>query len=369
VSNDSGLRCILHADADRFYFAVEAVERPELARLDRPVIIGHDPREAPRAVVTTANDAARALGIDSGLSCRVALGRAPNAVFLPPRFDVYREYSQRLMVALRSQTDTLEQLSVDEAWLNWQAHGFDEYSAIELRARVREATGLSVSVGVAPTKLVAKMATEAAKRTADRVMVVSPAGVRGFLDPLPVESLWGVGPKTAARLRVLGIETVGALAASSSDRLQESFGPRHGRILADHSRGLDESELAPVRAPKSFSTERTFSSDVNDRAELWRTMQRQAASLSERLERRGLVAAEVAVKLRYADWEDLVRQTRLPSPSASAEAIAGTAAALMRRAWDRQRPLRLLGVRVSRFAEVDQPFQLQMPWEGASRRD
>ena len=162
------------------------------------------------------------------------------------------EYSRRLMAALRSETDRLEQLSVDEAWLNWQAYGFDSISAMSLRAHVRDATGLSVSVGVAPTKLLAKMATEAAKATSDRVLVVTPEGVQAFLQPLPVESLWGVGPKTANRLRSLGLETVGAIAAASIDRLQDSFGPRHGRILADHSRGLDESQLhAPVRAPKA----------------------------------------------------------------------------------------------------------------------
>jgi DNA polymerase-4 len=360
VSGELNDRCILHADADKFYFAVEAVERPELASLDRPVIIGHDPREFGRGVVTTCNEAARALGIDSGMSCRVALSRAPNAMFLQPRFDIYHDYSKRLMSVLRSATQTFEQLSVDEAWLDWRAHGFASGPALALRERVRDETGLSVSVGVAPTKLLAKMATEAAKKTADRVLVVPPAEVRPFLDPLPVEALWGVGPKTAARLRTLGLETVGSIATASLERLQESFGPRHGRILADHSRGLDESELTPVRAPKSFSTERTFASDVLDRAELWRTMQRQSSSLAERLKRRGLVATEVAVKLRYADWEDLVRQTRLPAPSAEAEIIASAAAALMRRAWDRERALRLLGVRVSRFAEVGEPFQLEM---------
>jgi DNA polymerase IV len=362
VAGEFNDRCILHADADKFYFGVEAVERPELAGLDRPVIIGHDPREFGRGVVTTCNEAARSFGIDSGMSCRVALSRAPNAIFVPPRFEIYHDYSKRLMNVLRSATQTIEQLSVDEAWLDWRAHGFEPGPAMALRQRVRAETGLSVSVGVAPTKLLAKMATEAAKKTAERVLVVSPAGVHAFLDPLPVEALWGVGPKTAARLRILGMETIGSIADTSLERLQESFGPRHGQVLADHSRGLDRSELAPVRAPKSFSTERTFESDVLDRAELWRTMQHQSARLAERLERRGLLASEVAVKLRYADWEDLVRQTRLPSPSADAQVIAGTAASLMRRAWDRDRALRLLGVRVSRFAEVGEPFQLEMRW-------
>ncbi|MFN0071413.1 MAG: DNA polymerase IV [Chloroflexota bacterium] len=362
VSSHLPGRCILHADADRFYFAVEAIERPELALLDRPVIIGHDPRQAPRAVVTTANDPARALGIDSGLSCRVALGRAPNAVFVAPRMDIYREYSRRLMVALRSATDTLEQLSVDEAWINWDKHGFDLGSAIDLRGHIREVTGLSVSVGVAPSKLLAKMATESAKATQQGALVIAPAEVSAFLGPLPVESLWGVGPKTAGRLRSLGLVTIGAVADTALNQLQAAFGPRHGRVLAEHSRGIDHSELAPIRPPKSFSAERTFQSDVTDRAELWETMQHQARNLAERLERRGLSASEIAVKLRYADWEDLVRQASLPTPTTSAVILAQAAAVLMRRAWDKNRPLRLLGMRVSRFSAQGEPYQLEIPW-------
>lgn len=342
---------------------MEALERPELAESDRPVIIGHDPRQAPRAVVTTANDAARALGIDSGQSCRVALSRAPNALFVQPRHELYREYSRRLMAALREGTPLLEQLSVDEAWLDWREPGFDHLAARALRDRVRERTGLSVSVGVAPCKLLAKMATEAAKALPDRVLVISPGAETSFLDPLPVESLWGVGPKTAARLRGLGLQTVGAIARADAAWLQGELGPRHGQMLALHSRGIDDSELSAVRQPKSFSAERTFQSDVRDRAELWRTIQEQASRVSERLARRSLLASEVAVKLRYADWEDLVRQMRLPSPTASAEAIAEAAAVLMRRTWDRNRPLRLLGVRVSRFAELGEPYQMEIPWD------
>src|SRR6266516_5238537 len=155
--------CILHADADRFYFAVEVLERPELASLGRPVIIGHDPREAPRAIVTTANDTARRLGIVSGMAGARALQLAANAVFIPPRHELYSQYSRRLMAALRTETATLQQLSIDEAWLDWSNRGFEPALAVAMRARLAAETGLSVSLGVAGSKLMAKMATEAAK--------------------------------------------------------------------------------------------------------------------------------------------------------------------------------------------------------------
>lgn len=353
--------CILHADADRFYFAVEALERPELASDPRPIIVGSDPRDSPRAVVTTANDAARRLGIDSGLSCRVALSRAPDALFLPPRFSIYRDYSLRLMEILRGASPSVEQLSVDEAWLDWGEHGFARESAIALRRLVHDGTGLSVSIGVASSKLLAKMATEQAKATADHVLVVSPGGESDFLDELAVEALWGVGPKTAERLRGLGLETIGQIAATPVSQLVASFGPTHGQVLADHSRGIDRSTLAPVRQAKSYSAERTFQTDTADRAELWATIQRQAGELSARLERKGLTASEVGFKIRYADWVDLTRQTRLAYPTTSAELIARAAADLMRKHWERGRAVRLIGVRVSALQDATAPSQLLMP--------
>src|SRR3954453_4546286 len=156
-------RCIAHCDADRFYFAVEAIERPELASDPRPIVIGHDPRTAPRSIVTTANDAARAVGIGSAMSAAVALRMAPSALFGPPRHELYRSYSDRLMAILRDASLVVETLSIDEAWLDWSAHGFAEASARAIRALVLQETGLSISIGVASSKLVAKMATEAAK--------------------------------------------------------------------------------------------------------------------------------------------------------------------------------------------------------------
>lgn len=354
-------RCILHADADRFFYAVEALERPELAASERPVVVGHDPRQLPRAIVTTANDAARRRGITSGMSGARALRLAPDALFIPPRFEVYREYSRRLMALLREATSVFEQLSIDEAWLDWSHRGFDPEAARALRARVQAETRLSVSLGVAPSKLVAKMATEAAKETPERVRVVRPGEEAAFLAPRPVETLFGVGPKTAARLRALGIATIGDLAALPLERLVAEFGPAHGQALFEHSRGIDHSALAPARERKSYSAEHTFQYDTRERAELWAELKAQAAQVAERLRRDGLRAGEVAIKLRYADWTNLTRQTRLAPPSADPDVLARTAALLMRRHWDPNRPLRLIGLRAGRLRPADGPTQLVFP--------
>ena len=353
-------RCILHADADRFYYAVEALERPELAAGARPVIVGHDPREVPRAIVTTANDAARALGINSALSCARALQLAPDALFVPPRFELYQSYSRRLMATLAAASPVLEQLSIDEAWLDWSHRGFDPAAARELRTRVLADTGLSVSLGVAGSKLVAKMATEGAKGLAERVLVVEPGSEAAFLGPLPVRALWGVGPKTAERLQALGLERIEQLAGLELEALIEAFGASHGLALYRHSRGIDESELAPVREPKSISAEHTFQHDTLDRAELWRQLRGQAERIAARLQRRDLLCQEVGIKLRYADWTDLTRQLRLPAPSAEAEVLARSAAELMRRHWQRSRPVRLIGLRAGRLLPRDETIQLTL---------
>jgi DNA polymerase-4 len=359
-------RCILHADADRFFYAVEALERPELTG-ERPIVIGHDPREAPRAIVTTANDAARRHGIESGMAGARALKLAPDALFIPPRFEVYREYSKRLMAWLRSETPMLQQLSIDEAWLDWSRRGFDETHAVELRARVQAGTGLSVSLGVAASKLVSKMATEAAKEQPERVFVVKPGHEGDFLGPRPIRALYGVGPRTAARLQALGVQTIGQIAELPLEGLVDEFGTAHGQALFEHSRGLDDSELEAEREPKSCSAEHTFQVDTRDRAELWAQLRAQAEHVAERLRKSGYCAAEVALKLRYGDsrgsfrWNDQTRQVRLSGPSAEASVLAEAAALLMRRHWDASRPVRLIGLRAGRLQPLDGPLQLTIP--------
>jgi DNA polymerase-4 len=364
ASTDSGAlkpaRCIAHCDADRFYYAVELLERPELAADRRPVIVGHDPRTSPRSIVSTANDAARELGINSGMSAAIALRIAPNAVFVQPRYELYRAYSERLMAELHAASPVVQSLSIDEAWLDWSAHGFDEAAAHALRDQILSATGLSISMGVATSKLVAKMATEAAKPGG--ICVVQPGDEATFLAPQPVRALFGVGPRTAERLVEASIETVGDITRRPRERLVELFGPSHGGGLWDRAHGLDDSPLEPERAARSYSAEHTFPYDTVDRRQLWSELRSQAAEVAARLQAEGLHAGEIAIKLRYASFETLTRQTRLSLPTAAPDEIAYAAAALMRRHWDRARAVRLIGVRAARLLPTSRPIQLPLPF-------
>jgi DNA polymerase-4 len=341
---------------------VEAAERPGLAEDPRPVIIGRDPRQAPRAIVTTANDAARALGIHSGLSAAIALKRAPNALFLPPRHDVYEQYSARVMAVLRATSPLVEQNSIDEAACLWP-HGFEAGAALALRARVLAETKISVSLGIATSALIAKMASEAAKSRADHVVVVQPGDEAAFLAPLPVRALVGIGPKAEQRIVALGITTIGDLAARPLDELVAQFGRAYGRYLHEASRGIDETVLQAERTSKSISAEHTFAVDTTDRHELWAELHDQAEEVAGRLRQEGLLAGHVAIKVRYANWQTFTRQMQLPHPTDEPETLARGAATLMRRNWDRTRAVRLIGLRAGRLVPANQVAQLSLPFE------
>lgn len=357
----SEARACLYVDADRFFFSVEALERPGLAADPRPIVIAMDPRQYPRAVVTTANEAARRLGIGSALSCAVALRLAPDAVFLPPRRELYHRHSARLMELLKRESPLVQQNSIDEAALHWEHRGFDRAPAVALRERVLRELGLSVSLGLAPSPLVAKIASEAAKGAHDHVRVVEPGEEAAFLMPMAVRRLIGVGPKAESRLKAMGIDTIGQLAELPLADLVATFGQSYGRYLHRASRGQDDSELSDQRQSKSVSAESTFAIDTRDRAELWRELRGQAEEVSRRLRAERLMAAEVAIKLRYGNWETIARQMRLTAPTDDGEVLAAAAAALMRRHWERARPVRLLGVRAGRLqttGELVQPALL-----------
>jgi DNA polymerase IV len=353
--------CYLFVDCDRFYFAVEAAERPGLADDPRPVIIGRDPREAPRGIVTTANEAARARGIHSGLSAAIAFRLAPEALFLPPRHALYAAYSARVMAIVRAASPLVEQRSIDEAVCAWP-HGFEPEAALALRARILAETRISVSLGLAASPLVAKMASEAAKKAPDHLAIVPPGGEGAWLAPRPVRALVGVGPKAEARLIGAGIATIGALAARPVEDLVALFGRAYGRYLHEASRGIDDSALQAERVSKSISAEHTFPRDTRDRRVLWRELQAQAADVAARLCDEGLAAAEVAIKLRYADWQTTTRQLHLASPTTDAAVLAAAAARLMLRHWEPARAVRLIGLRAGRLLPSTSPIQLPLPY-------
>ena len=362
---DGPAAVFLHCDVDKMYYGVEALERPELASERRAVIIGADPRQAPRGIVTTANGVARSIGISSGLSTaiasRLAVQHGLEVVFIPPRHALYAEYSRRLMDLLRTETLLLEQRSIDEATLDWRNHGFFLEPVLRLRARILDEIGLSVSFGLASNLLVAKMASEVAKSREDHVCIVVPGDEASFLAPLPIRALLGVGPKSEARLKTFGIQTIGDLAKRPLAWLVDLFGSSYGRYLHRASRGEDDSRLNAAPASRSISAEHTFARDTVDRTEIWRMLQAQAEEVAGRLRQEGLVAGEVAVKVRYGvTFETITRQQRLGAPTADANVLAAGAAALMRKAWN-HKPIRLVGVRAARLVEPGAAEQLRLP--------
>jgi DNA polymerase-4 len=356
----------LHCDVDKMYYSVEALESPELAGETRAVIISVDPREYPRAVVTTANGVARSIGIGSGMSTaiatRIAHEHGVDVLYVPPRHDLYSRYSRRLMDVLRTETPLLEQRSIDEAALDWCHNGFASAPVRRLRQRILDEIGLSVSFGVASTLLVAKMASEVAKGHDDHVCVVAPGDEAAFLSPMPIRALVGVGPKSEARLRGFGITTIGELADKPLEWVVDQFGASYGRYLHHASRGEDASTLSGERLYKSVSAEHTFARDTVDRVEIWRMLQSQAQDVADRLRNEGLLASEVAIKLRYGvTWVTITRQQRLGNPTDDPKVLAAGAAALMRKAWTR-RPIRLIGLRAAKLepASTD-AIQLGLP--------
>ncbi|MGD8623694.1 MAG: DNA polymerase IV [Anaerolineae bacterium] len=335
------LRAILHLDLDAFYTAVEVLETPELA--GKPVVVGGRPEG--RGVVASASYAARAYGVRSAMPTYRALALCPALVIVPPRHDLYRNYSRRVMAILHEASPLVEQISIDEAYLDLSGQVADWEAAVDaarrLQNRVRDEVGLSASLGVAANKLVAKVASDQDKPGG--LTVVRPGEEAAFLAPLPVRVLWGVGPVTAGKLAEMGIERVGDLARLEEGLLQARFG-QQGLEMARRARGIDDRRVVTERETKSVSHERTFSHDVRDPAELKRQLWKMSQGVARRLEKGGLAAGTVAIKLRYADFETLTRQMTLDVPTTEEETIYRAALVLLERTWQPRRAVRLLGV-------------------------
>lgn len=349
---------ILHADLDAFFAAVEQRDRPELR--GRPVLVGGAPEE--RGVVAAASYEARRYGARSAMPMRTALRLCPpGTVRLPPRFDRYREVSRRVMTIFRARTPLVEPLSLDEAYLDLTeplsrpGAPDPERAARALKAEVRTAVGLTVSIGVATSKSVAKIASDL--RKPDGLVVVPPGTERAFLAPLPVGRLWGVGPKVEDRLRQAGVHTIGDLATLERRWLERQFG-KWGGLLHDLANGIDHRPVTPERAIKSVGRETTFPHDVSDPAALHATLRRLAEQVAERLHRHGLRGRTVTLKLRSHDFRTLTRQTSLSLPTDRAEEIAAVAERLLATELAPGGRYRLVGVTVSGFQTT---IQLPLP--------
>lgn len=347
-------RWIIHADLDAFFASVEQLDKPELR--GRPVVVGAPPQS--RGVVAAASYEARAFGIRSAMPMAAALRLCPEAVRVPPRFERYSEISRQVMDIFRQFTSLVEPMSLDEAFLDVtkaveKGHPAEELalSTVEgiaraIKERVRQEVGLTVSVGVASSRSVAKIASDMGKP--DGLVLVPPGTERQFLAPLPVRSLWGVGPKTAERLAAESITSVGELAERSEEWARKLFGER-GVYLSHLARGIDDSPVIVEHETKSVSSETTFPRDVGDLRALEASLRELARETAERLRRHGLKGRTVKIKLRLADFTTFTRQTTLAHPTDAIDTIYREAARLLAREVIDSRRFRLLGVGVSNF--------------------
>jgi DNA polymerase-4 len=344
---------VAHLDLDAFYAAVEELENPELR--SQPLIVGGDPRG--RGVVATANYAARRFGIHSAMSAAEAVRRCPQAVFIRPRHALYREYSRHVWSTVRGVVPTLEQTGIDEGYLDLGEVSRDfleaRVVAEAVQTAVRGATSLTCSLGVAPCKVVAKIASDA--RKPGGLVVVVPGQEAGFLAPLDVRKLPGVGPKAEARLHAAAIATVGALASLSDNELRRLLPGSVGGLLRDRARGIDPRGLELGTERISISVENTFERDLVERELLYHELRGMAREVAESLQRRGQVGRTVTTKLRYADFSIRSRSTSLDVGTDDAEQIADLACSLLDRGLrDRPGALRLVGVGVSGLADYRQ---------------
>jgi DNA polymerase-4 len=338
---------VAHLDLDAFFAAVEELEQPELAT--RPLVVGGDPRG--RGVVATANYEARKYGIRSAMSCAEALRRCPQTVFVRPRHRTYGEYSRSVWTAVREVVPTVERTGMDEGYLDFAEVLADFRKARALaeavQVAVKGATSLSCSLGVATSKVVAKVASD--RRKPGGITVVPPGREAAFLAPLAVRVLPGVGPRAEQRLRAAGIDGIGGLAALEDGDLARVLPGKIGRLLRDRARGIDPRRLERA-APSnvSISQEETFARDIADREQLRAELRRMALGLAEHLSRNNRVARTVTTKLRYPDFSIRSRSSTSPVGFGDAERIGELACALLDRALaDRPGALRLVGVSVS----------------------
>jgi DNA polymerase IV len=343
------IRTILHVDMDAFYTSVEQRDCPE--HRGKPVIVGADPQEGlGRGVVAACSYEARKFGIHSAMSISRAFRLCPQAVFLRPDFPKYSEISRRIRNIFLSFTPLVEPLSIDEAFLDMSHQISDRRQAAavarQLKEAIRDQEDLTASVGVGTSKLIAKIASDLSKP--DGLLVVDPGNEQAFLDPLPISRLWGVGPKTEARLKEMGFNTIAELRQGDRLSLSKSLGKAGDQIwLLAHAE--DGRTVVTERQPKSMGQERTFSTDVLEDRILQNTLEEMSGDISAELKKWGLSGKTVTLKLRYSDFTTITRQTTLARGIQESQDILDLARQLLKRNRNPKRKVRLIGISVSSF--------------------
>ncbi len=362
-------RIIFHLDLDAFFCAVEELRNSALK--GKAFVVGGKPNE--RGVVSSASYPARAFGIRNAMPTSQALRLCPKLIVVPASHGVYGDYSRKVMALLREYGEQLQQISVDEAFMDVTGLTSDPRAlALEMQTRIRERLDLPASIGVATSKLVAKMASGAAKPNG--VRVIAPGEEAAFLAPMPAGELWGIGKTTAARLEQLNIFTIGDLQRASPEYVRRIF-HAHAEGVIERAKGIDNSPVHVERDVKSISEERTFNRDVSDTATLRKMLLALSDEVAMRLRAAGLHARTVHLKLRWHDFYTITRQTTLPEPTQLGEDIFVAVEPLWMRAWlergearwagrTRGDPIRLIGVGVSGLGEG-----AQMAMFGADARE
>jgi len=359
-------RKIIHLDLDAFFCAVEEQRSPLL--IGKPFAVGGKPQE--RGVVSSCSYAARAFGIRSAMPMARALRLCPNLIVVTPHYKEYSQASQKVMAKLRIVTDLVEQISIDEAFLDVSGLPMaGETIAHELQEAIINDLGLPCSLGVASNKLVAKIATDVGKTTLGRsgppnaITVVPPGSEAAFLAPLPTSSLWGIGPKTAERLSKLGIITIGDLASTPETKIKQIFGRLTLEMLVRAS-GIDNRPIITHHDAKSLSQETTFSRDISEEAKLKNTLRELSASIGRKLRESNLRAQTIKLKIRWSDFTTITRQTTISQPTDQEQMIYEVSLSLLDKCWDYRRPVRLIGLGVSGLSS--QIIQLSL-WEVNSK--
>ena len=353
-------RTILHADMDAFFAAIEQRDRPELR--GKPVIVGGD---GPRSVVSTCSYEAREFGVHSAMPGTTAKKLCPQGIFLPVRSEVYGKVSRQVQEVFHRYTPLVEPLSLDEAFLDVtgssRLFGDGEAIARSIKADILKETRLTISVGVAPCKYVAKVASDLDKP--DGLVIVPAESVTDFLAPLPVSFLWGAGKDMQGRLARLGLKTIGDVQKRSSDDLKRLLGDAAGSHFFHLSRGLDDRPVVTGHAAKSVSHENTFGTDLVEREACHGFLVDQSDRVGRRLRREGLLGRTVRIKVRFGDFKTLTRQAAV-APTDNDFVIGEVALDLFDRVWDGRTGIRLLGVAAGNLVRSAEPVQTDL-FQGA----